>query len=240
VVGKAVVFTAEITNPGQQSLANVVVSVQTDAPLAVAQVTEGASPRGNEWIWSLPSIPPGRPIRIQVQCDCKQPAAKACCRFAATPTNGLSVEGQACLEITATPPTNPTAPTAPTVIPGRLRVRVDNLNKVTAGKNQQFLVQVTNEGDYAENDVIVTARIPAGSVAGLGTIGPNAGIKFTTEAGLVRFSPVADLAPKATIDYRIEVTTTRPGPISLQAEARSRRQTQPAAGETTVEVLPAE
>ena len=49
---------------------------------------------------------------------------------------------------------------------------------------------------------------------------------------------MAELPPKATIDYRVTVTTSRPGPISLQAEATSRRQTQPAAGEKTVEVLP--
>jgi len=241
MVGKPVVFTAEITNLGQQPLANVVVSLQADAVLAVAPVTEGASQRGSDWVWSLPSIPPGRPIRIQVQCDCKQPAAKACCRFAATPANGPSVESQACLEISAAPPpTGPATPTPPATIPGRLSVRVDNLNKVTAGKNQQFLVQVTNQGDYPENDVIVTARIPPGSVAGPGTSGPDAGIKLATEPGLVRFSPVAELPPKATIDYRVEVTTSRPGSISLQVEARSRRQTQPAVGEESVEVLPAE
>ena len=119
-------------------------------------------------------------------------------------------------------------------------MRVDNFNKVTAGKNQQFLVQVTNQGDYPENDIVVTARIPPGSVVDLGTSGPDADIKYQKEPGLVRFSPVAELPPKATIDYRVVVTTSRPGPISLQVEATSRRQTQPAVGEKTVEVLPAE
>ena len=73
-----------------------------------------------------------------------------------------------------------------------------------------------------------------------GTSGPSADIKFEKEPGLVRFSPVAELPPKAMIDYRVVVTTSRPGPISLQVEATSRRQTQPAVGEKTVEVLPAE
>ncbi len=119
-------------------------------------------------------------------------------------------------------------------------MRVDNLNKVTAGRDQQFLVQVTNQGDSAENDIIVTARIPPDSVAAPGTSGPSADIRFEKGAGLVRFSPVAELPPRATIDYRVTVTTSRPGRITLQAEATSRRQTQPAAGEETVEVLPAE
>ena len=121
-VGKSVVFTAEITNLGQQPLANVVVSQQADAALVVTQATEGATPKGNDVVWSLPSIPPGKPIRFQVQCDCKQPAAKACCRFTATPANGQPVDGQACLEIAAATPSTPSAPppTPPAAIPGRL------------------------------------------------------------------------------------------------------------------------
>ena len=117
---------------------------------------------------------------------------------------------------------------------------VDNLNKVTAGKDQQFLVQITNQGDSPENDIVVTAHIPAGSSAESGTSGPSADIKFEKEAGLVRFSPVAELLPKAKSYYRVVVTTSRPGPITLQVAATSRRQTQPAVGEKTIEVLPAE
>ena len=125
--------------------------------------------------------------------------------------------------------------------PGRLSVRVDNLNKVTAGKNQQFLVQITNQGDSAENDVIVTARIPPGSTADpLDTRGPSPDVRFERDLGLVRFSPLAELPPKATINYRVAITTSMPGPISLRVETSSRRQTRPAVGEKTVDILPAE
>ena len=48
MVGKSVVFSAEITNLGQQPLANVVVSQQADAALAVIQATEGATRKGND------------------------------------------------------------------------------------------------------------------------------------------------------------------------------------------------
>ena len=118
---------------------------------------------------------------------------------------------------------------------------VDNINKVTAGKNQQFLVQVTNQGDTAENDIVVTARIPPGSARRtLRHQRPQRGHQVPEGPGLVRFSPVAELPAKAKIDYRVVVTTSKPGPISLQVEATSRRQTQPAVGEKTVDVLPAE
>ncbi len=242
IVGKSVVFTAEIINLGQQPLSNVVVRQQADAALAVTQATEGAVRNGNDLVWSLPPVLPGGPTRLQVQCDCKQPSGKACCRFAATTANGQPVAGEGCLEITpATTSVGPAPPTSPAAIPGRLSVRVDNLNKVTVGKSQQFLVQVTNQGDSAENDVIVTARLPPGSTADpFGIGGPSPDIKFEREPGLVRFSPLAEMPSKATLNYRVVVTTSKPGPLSLQVEATSRRQTRPAVGEKTVEVLPAE
>ena len=114
-VGKSAIFTAEITNPGRQPVTNVVVSQQADAALAVSQATEGAVPKGNAVVWSLPSLEPGRPSGSQVQCECKQPAARACCRFAAKPANGQSVEGQVCLEIAAV--TLPAVPRRPPLRP---------------------------------------------------------------------------------------------------------------------------
>ena len=54
MVGKSVVFTAEITNPGQQPVSNVVVSQQADAALVVTQASEGAVRKGNDLVWSCP------------------------------------------------------------------------------------------------------------------------------------------------------------------------------------------
>jgi len=240
MVDKSVVFTATITNPGTQPVANVVVTQQADAALAVVQVTDGAKKKGNDVVWTLPSVPPGS-FRVQVQCDCKQTAGNACCRFSVAAADGRAVEGQACLEITAAvSPSGKSPSTPPAAIPGRLSVLVDNRNIVTAGKDQQFEIQVTNQGDYAENDVIVTANFPPGLAVDIGTVGPSADVKVDKQPGRARFSPVAELPPKAIIIYRVVLTTSTPGPISLEVEATSRRQTQPAVGRKSIDVLPKE
>ena len=165
---------------------------------------------------------------------------RLCHHVEATAADGARAAADSCVTaIAAGPPAVPAPPTPPATIPGRLEVFVDNFNKVAAGKNQQFLVQITNQDDYPESDIVVTARIPSGSAAA-GASGPSADISSQIEQGSVRFSPVANLPPKAKLNYRVVVTTSRPGPISLRVEATSRRQTQPAVGEKTVEVLPAE
>ena len=100
-------------------------------------------------------------------------------------------------------------------------------------------MSVSNDGDAAENDIVVTALLPPGlSLVQRGTFGPDAGVTFQQQAGQVRFSPLAELPPKATKSYRITITTARPGPIELKAEATSRRQTQPVRDSTTVVVPP--
>ena len=116
---------------------------------------------------------------------------------------------------------------------------VDSFNKVFAGADQRFLIQVSNLGDSTDADIVVTARLPLGStVVDTGTDGPTDNVRFVKELGLIRFSPVSTLTPKATITYRVVVTTSSPGPISLKVEATSRQQTTPALGEKTVDVLP--
>lgn len=117
-------------------------------------------------------------------------------------------------------------------------MNVDNRNTVIAGRNQHFVVAVTNEGDAAENDIVVMAQLPVGStLVREETEGPDRNIKFEEQQGKVRFDPVPLLRPNTVMTYRISVTTVRPGPISLQAQATSRRQSQPVGGSKSVDVL---
>ena len=246
-VGQSVVFTAIIRNSSQQPLPNVRIIQQSDAVLTVSNSTEFGIQRGSELVWNLPSLPPGRDVRVQVQCECRQATPKACCRFTVALSDGRTVADQACVEITAANPlpinplpANPvpsgsgTAP--PTAAPSRLTVSVGNRNTVNAGSNQQFVVSVGNDGEAAENDIVVTAQLPPGSL--LVPAESDQSATLQQQSGVVSFSRITELPPHAFKSFRITVTTSKSGPICLQAEATSRRQTQPARGSTTVEVLP--
>jgi uncharacterized repeat protein (TIGR01451 family) len=241
-VGQYVVFTATVRNLTQQALANVRVSQESDAALVVAGYTEGGVKQGKEWVWNIPTFPPGRDVRVQVQCKCGQAAPKACCRFTVALGDGQAVDSQrACIEIAAAGPLPGGGETTPPpAVPSRLSVSVGNRNTVTAGNNQQFLVSVSNDGEAAENDIVVTVQLPPGSML-VKAEGPEPSVTFQQQAGVVRFSPIAEL-PAHSINsiksFRITVTTSKPGPLSLQAEVTSRRQTQPVRRNTTVEVLP--
>ena len=98
--GKLVVFTANVRNLTQQPLANVTIRQQSDAVLPVKMYTKGGGQQGGEYVWTFPSLPPGRIVPIQVQCECRQPAAKACCRFTAVLSDGRPARAETCIEIT--------------------------------------------------------------------------------------------------------------------------------------------
>jgi uncharacterized repeat protein (TIGR01451 family) len=236
-VGQKVMFTATIHNRTQQPLANVTVSQQADSMLALTQYLEGGNQRGAECVWNLPAVLPNQDATIRVQCECVQASPRACCRFVVKLADGRSAEWQACIEILAAPkPRVETGPATVPATPGRLTVKIDNRNIVTAGKDQQFLVFVTNDGDAAESDIVVTAQLPPeSSLVRPQTAGPDAGITFQEQAGQLRFDPIV-LPPKKTKVYRITVTTVRAGTITLQAEATGRRQLQPAHDSKSVEV----
>lgn len=241
-VGQLVVFSANIRNLTQQPVTDVTVSQQNDATLLARNATEGAKPGpagSGQWIWNVAAIPPGRTITLQIQCECRQAAAKACCRFAAALPDGRAVNDTECIEITAANPLRGgnTAPAPPAAVPGRLAVRVDNRNTVAAGKNQQFLVQISNDGGAAENDIVVTVQLPSGSnFVPEESAGPDPSMTVQQQPGQVTFSPVAELLPGKPKTYRITVTTSRAGPITLQA-AVSSRQSPPVRGSKTVNVL---
>jgi uncharacterized repeat protein (TIGR01451 family) len=246
-VGQSVVFTAVISNPSQQALPNVRIRQQSDAALAVTNITPGGSREGNELVWSLPPLPTGRDVAVvRVECKCLHAAAKACCRFTVESASIRPVSEQACIEITAAnpPPMNPlptnplpsgTGIRPPAAASSRLVVSVGNRNTVHAGGNQQFVVTVGNDGDAAENDIVVTAKLPAGSTLVRAESDPS--VMFRQQADVVSFGRIAELPPGKSASLRVTVTTSKQGPISLEAAATSVRHPQPVPGSATVEVL---
>jgi uncharacterized repeat protein (TIGR01451 family) len=239
-VGQSVVFTANIRNLAQQPLANVRISQQSEAALFVTNCTDGAIRQGTDCVWNLPSLPPGREIKVQVQCKCRQVTPKACCRFMVESADSRPVAEQACVEITAAnpPPSGTGTAPSPAAAPSRLVVSVGNRNTVHAGSDQQFLVFVGNDGDAVENDIVVKVNLPRDSML-VSAAGPD-GVTYRQQPGVVTFSPIAELPPTHArpLSFRVTVTTSKSGPINLEAEATSRWHPQPVPGSATVEVLP--
>jgi len=108
-VGEIAEFAIDITNTGDLPLVNLKVVDQYDASLRPDKATEGHKFENDSLLWTIPSLAPGRTVRLAVNCRCLAPAARACNRVTVLSGDGLRDEAEACLEI------RPPAETAPKV-----------------------------------------------------------------------------------------------------------------------------
>ncbi len=206
---------------------------QSDPALLPENATADYRVEGGNLVWTIDRLAPGEKTQIRVQSRAKRPAERACNCAMVTTATGDRVESQAYVEIRAA--AGPTLPE--TKLPGLALTVTDLQNPVAAGQGVTYLIRVTNPGTSPENQVILVAPIPAGTaVDPLGTSGPGS-TRYTVDNGLIQFTPLAELAPKATQSYRIRVKTQRPGQIQMHVEATSRNQTRPVAADKSTKVL---
>lgn len=232
-VGQLADFTIDVTNTGQNALTNVRVIDRYDAALLPREATEGYQLEDGNLVWTFAQLQPGQTARIQIRCNCLQPAAKACNRVSVTSNEGARGSSEACLEIRQT--TDKPAPPG-TRPEGTLSLTVTDLRgMVAAGKELTYVVQVVNNGITPDRQVVVTATLPEGMTpVRLGTTGPA---EPSFDGQTVRFPPVPEIKPGQTLTYRVRAQTKKPGKVVFRVTATSQRQQEPLVGEETTEVF---
>lgn len=228
-VGELAEFTIELTNAGDRPLAQLKVVDRYDASLAPAMATEGYQLVGNDLVWTIDALAPGKTTKLEVHCRCLSAAAKACNRVSVASQEGAKAEGEACLEIRAAAPPEP-APAA------ALSMTLEDLfDPIAAGKELTYDLRVANDGQAADGQVAVTVVVPDGMTpVALGTSGPG---KPAIEGQVIRFAPVAEIRPGQTLTYRIRILAKQPGRFRLRAELTSQNQPSPTVVEEETEVF---
>jgi uncharacterized repeat protein (TIGR01451 family) len=220
--GDTVRFTLELANTGSRELTNLTLVDRYDPSLMPVNASDGYRLDGDNLVWTIDSLPPGRPLRLEVECRCLSAVARACNRAMLTAEEGVQAEDDACLEIRAAP--------------GGLAITVhDFSDPVALGKGTTYEIRVSNQGQTAHRDLSVVVTVPVGMLPDrIGTSGPG---MPTIEGQTVRFDPVAELPAGETATYRVRVRTRQAGKYSLRAEVTSRDQPQSVAAEETTEVV---
>ena len=238
-VGELIEFTTRITNVGEQAFSDLRLTDQFDTALVPEFASEGYRSEGNDLVWTIHGLSPGKTAKFTIRSRCTRPVAQACNRVIVTTAAGERVEDHVCLVIrNAAPPKPPAARETPA---GKLTVSVADLqNPVTAGSEVTYLVRVTNDGRAAEKQIVLTAILPAGTtVDRMMTGAEGKAIPQYDKTGTVWFTPVAELAPGETLIYRVRVQTREAGHIRMHVEATSRDHPRPIVAEKTTEVFTA-
>ena len=180
-------------------------------------------------VWQLDRLPPGQTMRYQIRCQCVSAVARACNRATVTSAEGARATDDACLEITGTASPAPPAPPPSAAGTSKLSVDVaDLVEPVAVGGATTYQVKVTNAGQVADSQVVLTVTLPA-EMTPLG-VGPQGLTKATILNKTVRFDPVASLVPGETLTYQIQARADRQGQARVIAQVTSAGQPQGVVG----------
>ena len=195
-VGEEADFVIEITNTGTVAANMLKIADNYDQALDPVAATDGHAFAGDDLVWIVDTLPPGKTIRFQVNCRCIAPAQKGCNRVTVTCQEGARTDAEACLEVQAV-----SAPLSMTVS--------DLRDPVAVGNDTTFEIRVANNNPGADRDVRLSVTVPAEMTPGaVGTSGPAA---YNINGQTVQFGSLAQLRPGESLTYRVQARRGQAG-----------------------------
>jgi uncharacterized repeat protein (TIGR01451 family) len=182
-VGRNATFEITVTNTGDAPARG---TVLTD-PVPVGTTFVSANNNGQfadgTVTWNLGTIEPGASRNVALTVKCSQrgafrntATAKAYCTEASD-SAPLSVEGVAAILLEV----------------------IDVDDPIEVGANETYVITVTNQGSAEDTNIVITCTLPA-EMEYVSSDGPT---RATLTGNVLRFAPVASLAPKAKLVYRV-------------------------------------
>jgi uncharacterized repeat protein (TIGR01451 family) len=223
-VGDIAEFQIEVTNTGAVAATQLKVVDHYDPSLEPTSATVGHGMTGADLVWEVAELAPGKSIRFRVNCRCIEQAPKSCNRATVTSQEGARAEDDACLVIT--PPV------------GGVSVTVaERADPLAVGEETSYEIRVTNHTQAIQRQLAVVATVPAGMVPRhIRTKGPGAS-KFTIEGQVVRFEPVAELAPGGRLDYSVQVRAQQAGKARCQVQVTAQSLKTPITAEESTDII---
>ncbi len=225
VTGDEVTFVTRIRNTGQVPLTSLVVVNSLSESLKPLEASPNHAYQfatGHELSWKYNELEVGKSIQVEVRCRC-QDAGRFCSTVAVAAAQA-SETAEACVDVAM-----PDAALALDVS--------DNTDPVLEGREVIYRVKVGNPGKSSQRNVLVEAALPDGTTLML--VGTGAmGFTFSQDNRKLKFSPIAELKPGASQEFRVVLRADQAGRITLKATARSDVTTVPARAEAGTDVNP--
>jgi uncharacterized repeat protein (TIGR01451 family) len=170
-----------VSNVGDTTLNNVVVTDTAPAQTAIASAT-GGSVSGNTATWTIPTLAPGAERAFELTLSSSAPG-EHCNSVTVATAEGLRESAQAC--------------TVWRGVGALLLEKADNPDPIQVGENTTYTVRVTNQGTADDTNVRVVVRFPE-------EIDPvsasNGGV---VNGKTVTFPPFPRLAAKQAFEYSV-------------------------------------
>ena len=217
-------FTIVVTNTGPVRVNDLRVIDNYDAALNPIQATDGFAFVGDDIIWRIDGLDPGRSATLQVHCRCTLPAVRACNRVTVTSTEGARADDESCFEIRGGQ--------------GGLTMTVSDVrDPVAVGSDTAYEILVRNSSQVVDRQVTVVAVVSAEMTPiASGTTGPT---QATVSGRTVNFLPANEIRPGETLRYSVQVRADSPGSPHVSVTLSSQGRPQPlTVNESTVVFAP--
>src|SRR5690606_39013034 len=146
-VGRIAEFTITITNTGPVRVTDLQVIDTYDESLNPVMATDGYAFVGDDIVWRIDALDPGRSVTLQIHCRCTLPSPRACNGVTVVTAEGARADDEACLEIRAAQ--------------GGLSMTVSDVrDPVALGGETIYEIQVRNNASVTDRDVALTVVVP--------------------------------------------------------------------------------
>lgn len=201
MIGKNADYQITVTNPGDVTLTDVVVTDQ--APSATSIVAaNGAKINGNQAVWKMRELKPGEKANFSLTLTTCTPG---CFTNRVHVTNCQNCE--ACAEAT-------------TRWKGRASLNAcitDMTGPICVGDETTYRITVVNQGQEADSNVVITVRFPD-ELTPLSATGPTKG---TVSGQTVTFTPNNNFNARQTLEYRVTARAKKSGDARVNVEVSS-------------------
>ena len=212
-VDRPIAYRVTVTNEGDSPARQATVAVGLPGGTKVASVgTEGRADR-NSIQWNLGTL---------------EPRASKTVTFNLSGTEAASLQATARARAVCAADVSDTAATKILTIPALVLEAVDLADPVRVGENVVYRITVTNQGSGPDNNISVTAELPA-ELEYVSSKGVTEGRQERGQKGeVVKFAPVATLAPGRTALWELTAKARQAGDIRFEVQLQSESLTKPA------------
>jgi uncharacterized repeat protein (TIGR01451 family) len=202
-VDQPVTWEIRVANGSEIPMTNVIVRDQLPPQVTFSNATELGQFLNGQVVWNLGTLPPRQEKVVQITARCAQRTPRFVNTVVATADPGVQEQAEAVLEILGLPAFS-------------LEIHKTG-DPVPVGGRMTYEIAVTNTGSLPATGVELVARVPA-EMRVMDTTGPA---KARVAGQNVLFPALANLQPKQTVTYTIQVMGLRPGDVRFQVELRS-------------------
>ena len=195
-LGKRADYEIVVTNPGDVTLNNLVVTDQAPAGTRIL-AAPGATIAGNTATWRLASLASGQRKTFELTLSSRQHGT-LCNSVGVASAEGLQATSQAC--------------TLWRGHPALLLEVVDTVDPLIPGETTEYIIRITNQGTADDTNVKIVARFPAE----VGPVSASGSTATEIEGPVVTVTAHPVLGPKEAVEWRVKARGIKEGDSRLK------------------------